>query len=250
LFDAAWKRLLSFPEFGDHPGISDATLADLNGDGELEMLVGYREAVGVHCVKLDGERIWRNRAAENVFRLDVTGPDRRGQRLLLVAQGLVLPIDAAGNERPPIVLSDAFLRLIFTADLEGDERSEWCAIALKWLGSGEPAGNLAVGLSPRGDELWRYELPEGMHRHAAFEMVAAGNLLGGEAGQWVIAAADGSMHILGAGGGLIDRFNYGAAPSGMAIANLDGRPALLVATDEGLEAWQFEMLEQDETGRQ
>jgi hypothetical protein len=163
---------------------------------------------------------------------------------LLVAQGpqgVVLPIDAAGNERPPIVLSDAFLRLIFTADLDGDENSEWCAIALKLAGPGQPDGNLAVGLSPRGDELWRYSLPEGMHQHVEFEMVAAGNLLGGEAGQWVIAAADGSIHILGIDGGLIDQFNYGAALSGMAVANLDGRPAMLVSTDKSVEAWQFEM---------
>ncbi|HJT31433.1 MAG TPA: redoxin domain-containing protein, partial [Pirellulales bacterium] len=32
LFDDHWKRLLSFPEFADHPGISDALLADLDGD--------------------------------------------------------------------------------------------------------------------------------------------------------------------------------------------------------------------------
>ncbi|HEV7223967.1 MAG TPA: redoxin domain-containing protein [Pirellulales bacterium] len=253
LFDADWKRLLSFPESGDHPGISDALLSDLDGDGQLEMLIGYLQAVGIHCVTLDGDRLWRNGAAENVFRLDVTGPDRRSQRQLLAAQGpqgVVLPIDAAGNERPPIALADAFARLIFTADLDGDAKSEWCAIALQWLESDQPASNLAVGLSPRGEELWRYSLPEGMHRHTAFEMVAAGDLLGGDAGQWVIAAADGSIHILGIDGHLIDRFNYGAAPSGMAIANLDGRPALLVSTDQAVEAWQFEMPSQDQADEQ
>ncbi|HUY89688.1 MAG TPA: redoxin domain-containing protein [Pirellulales bacterium] len=241
LFDASWKRLLSFPESSDHSGISDALLADLDGNGELEMYVGYLEDVGVHCVTLDGRRLWRNRAAGNVLRLDVTGPDRRGQRQLLVAQGTVLPIDAAGRERPPIALPDAIVRLIFTADLDGDDFYEWCAIALRSPGAGESLYDDVVGLTPRGDELWNYPLPEGMHQHAAFEMVATGNLLGGETGQWVIAAADGSIHILASDGSLIDRFNFGASPSGIAVAQLDGRPALLLATDEGLEAWQFEI---------
>lgn len=240
LFNADWNRLLSFPDEAEHPGIADAALADLDGDGALEMVVGYVQAVGVHCVSLAGERLWRNRAAEYVFRLDVAGADRQGQRKLLVAQGLLLPIDSQGREQPPIVLLDAFLRLIFTADLDGDQTAEWCAIALKSVGLGPSVRDMAVGLSPRGEELWRYELPEGTQQHAAFEMVAAGNLLDGEAAQWVIGAADGSIHILGIDGSLIDRFNYGASLSGLAIARLDGKPALLVSTDEGVEAWRFE----------
>jgi hypothetical protein len=216
------------------------------------MVIGYVTAVGVHCVALDGQRLWRNRSAEVVFRLDVTAPDRDGQRQVLVADGLTLPIDAAGHELPPIVLPDALTRLIFTSDFApGRGSQQWLAVALKW--QGQAFGNVAVGLSPRGQELWRYPLPDGTHQHPAFEMVASGDLLGGDeagatapvasGGQWVIAASDGSMHIIGFDGTLVDRFCLGAAPSGMTIARLDGRAALLVATDEGVTAWQFEMPE-------
>ncbi len=241
LFDAQWKRLLSFPEAADHPGISDALLADLDGDGELEMAVGYVEAVGVHGVTLKGERLWRNPAAGTVLRLDVTGPDRRGRRQLLVANGSILPIDANGDDWSEIALDDIFSRLIFTADLNGDGAAEWCAIAMEWLAPGKLGSTWAVGFSPRGQERWRHALPDGEHRHRAFEMVTAGDLLGVGIGQWVLAAADGSIHILSSDGGLVDRFNYGAAPSGMAVANLDGRPTLLISTDKAVEAWQFEL---------
>lgn len=241
LFDGQWKRLLSFPEAADHPGIADALLADLDGDGELEMAVGYAEAVGVHGVTLAGERLWRNAAAETVLRLDVTGPDRRGQRQLLVAEGLILPIDAEGNDWPEIASDDLFVRLVFTADLDGDGSAEWCTIAMEWLDSGKLGPTLAVGFSPNGDERWRYALPDGEHQHPAFEMVTGGDLLGVGLGQWVIAAADGSIHVLTGDGGLVDRFNYGAAPSGMAIAYLEGRPTLLISTDQAVEAWQFEL---------
>lgn len=246
LFDAHWKRLLSFPKFADHPGISDALLADLDGDGQLEIAVGYVEAVGVHCVTLDGERLWRNPVAESVLGLGVSEPDRRGRRRLLATDGLIVPIDADGNDLPPIGAADAFLRTIFTADLNGDRNAEWCALALEWQGEGALGSNLALGLSPRGEELWKYELPEGEHRHSAFEAVTAGDLLRSGVGQWIIAGADGSIHLVAIDGGLIDQFNYGAAPSGMAVAQLDGRPTLLIATDQAVEAWQFEPLQQND----
>lgn len=267
LFDSDWKRLVSFPEAGTHPGIADAALADLDGDGELEIAAGYVRDVGVHLVTLDGERLWRNRDADEVFGLDVTRPDDHNQRRLLVAQGAVLPIDAEGNNQPPIPLASAVVRRIFTADFHAESVSEWCAIAQQGLPTGETGSNMAVGLSPRGHELWRYPLPDGKHRHAALEMVVAGNLLASNAGQeetvsagaeqtdddlwtrgqWVIAAADGSIHFVGMDGTPIDRFNYGAAPSGLAIAQLNGQPALIVATDDRVEAWQFWMPPEEES---
>ena len=241
LLDSDWNRRLSFPEEGTHPGIADALLTDLEGDGELEMLVGYLQAVGVHCVNLQGERLWRNPATDIVQRLAVTAPNGRGQRLLLVAGGLLLmPIDADGQERQPIAVPESFVRLIYTADLDLDGNSEWCAIASRPSEPNKPLHDSVVGLSPRGEELWSYDLPAGIPQHIALDMVASGSLLG-EAGQWTIAAADGSIHILGIDGDLIDHFNYGAAASGLAIANLGGRPALVVASEKGVEAWHFEL---------
>lgn len=266
LFDADWNRRLSFPipavvlvplplpvpapvpilipvplpEQGKHPGIADALLTDLEADGELEMLVGYLYAVGIHCVNLQGERIWRNPAAETVLGMDVTAPNLRGERLLLVAEGLLLPIEADGQERQPIALPQSLVRLIYTADLDRDGNSEWCAIVSRPSEPKKPLHDSVVGLSPRGEELWSYDLPIGVPQHISLDMMASGSLLG-DAGQWTIAAADGSIHILGIDGDLVDHFNYGAAARGMAIANLDGRHALVVATDKGVEACQFEL---------
>ncbi len=246
LFDAGWKRLLSFPEAGEHPGISDAVLADLDGDGELEIGVGYWE-IGVHGVSLNGERRWRNRTAENVLKLAVAGPDNRGQRDLLATclqgpnlQDVLLSIDAMGKERGAIAFDGRIVKRIFTADLGGDEQPEWCVIAHDKLGSGQIGPEVAVFVSPAGEELNSFKLPVGMQPHAGFETVAAGNLLGQETGQWIVAGANGSIHILSIDGTLVDRFNNGAALRGLAVANIGGRGTLLVAGDDGVEAWQVE----------
>lgn len=240
VFNQYWRPLLDFPEEEDRQlPIADARLADLDGDGKLEILVGYYGLVGTHCVGFDGKTVWRNRAAENVLGLGVTPADRRGRRELLVAQGLLLPVSATGNEQTPIMLPDSFIRSIYTSDLGPAELSPWCAVAVRPTSSAKRVRDIAVGISPRGTILWRYPLPAGTHRHAAIEMVASGDLFRAGVAQWVIAAADGSIHILALDGSLLDRYNSGVSLGGVAIANLAGQPALLLAGDNGVEAWQF-----------
>ena len=80
--------------------------------------------------------------------------------------------------------------------------------------------------------------------NAALEMVAAGRVLGGT-GNWVLAGADGSIHILSADGKPLDQFNTGAAISGLTVAPIDGG-ALIVATDKGIDAsrWKSKPCEQ------
>jgi hypothetical protein len=98
---------------------------------------------------------------------------------------------------------------------------------------------VALGLNLHGDALWTHPLPPGMHEHA-IEPVVAGRLLPGPTGQWLLAGADGSVHVISSSGDVIDRFNYGAALTGLATAKLDDRHVLLVATGEGVDAWQVE----------
>ena len=52
--------------------------------------------------------------------------------------------------------------------------------------------------------------------------------------------ADGSIHILSGDGKPLDRFNYGAALHGLATTDIDGKPALIVASAEGVEALRVE----------
>ena len=55
VFDASWRRVLSYPPTStEHDGIQDAILTDLDGDGQLELCVGFWGSEGVHCVTLSG----------------------------------------------------------------------------------------------------------------------------------------------------------------------------------------------------
>src|SRR5690606_29264707 len=97
--------------------------------------------------------------------------------------------------------------------------------------------SVVVGVSPTGQELWSYDLPEGLHKYL-IERIVPGQLAPGDGG-WLLPAADGSIHILTKDGQVVDRFNYGAPLTGLALASIEGNPVLLVSTADGLAAWQL-----------
>ncbi|HUY88856.1 MAG TPA: redoxin domain-containing protein [Pirellulales bacterium] len=242
VFDHEWKTLLTFPPQGARDGLADVQLGDLDGDGRLELNLGYWGSGGARSVSLAGERIWSNDSLQNILRLALSGPDNQGRRRLLVTsvQGVITPIDSTGQSGKPIVLDGRFVRLVFAADLDGDGQAEICAIAQNKLADRQLGPDVAIGLGPEGEELWTYDLPAGMPRDGAIEMVAWGKLLPGDDSQWLFAGADGSIHIVSAKGEPIDRLNYGAPLSGLGAAQLGDRRVLLISSEQSVEALQVE----------
>ncbi len=109
--------------------------------------------------------------------------------------------------------------------------------------------NTACGISLDGKELWNYTLPPGVHGRP-IEVIATGDLTGEAAKQWVIAGADGSIHILAADGKPIDKFNTGAMLTGLGVTKVGDKHVLLVSSalekpdgdrKGNLEAWLVEI---------
>jgi outer membrane protein assembly factor BamB len=125
------------------------------------------------------------------------------------------------------------LQTVYAADLDGNGQPELCGLSYRSLGA-----NSLVGFDLQGKELWSYDLPTGVHEKP-IEHITSARLVGKQ-GQWLVAGADGSVHILGSDGKLIDKFHYGAALAGLAGAQIDGEPVLVIASEGGLEAWKLE----------
>ncbi|MEN6493209.1 MAG: hypothetical protein ABFD16_02850, partial [Thermoguttaceae bacterium] len=148
--------------------------------------------------------------------------------------GTLVLLNSEGEAKGEVSLPDQMIHWIVAADLNGDKKSELCALTPTLEGE-----LTAVGLGPKGEMLWDYPLPRGVHERP-IEPVSAGHLLPGDAGQWILVAADGSLHFVAANGKLIDRFNYGGTVTGVAGLKWDGRHMLLVATPDGLDAWEVQ----------
>jgi len=242
LFDEKWKKLFSFPEDAldnPHAGIGDVTIADLDGGGTPEIYVGYFGLVGVQAVSLEGKRIGSIRTIANVVRTVVADADGKGPRRLFCVSsrenaGELAILDGKLERQGNVVFPERPLLWATAADLAGDGNTQWCALTVSPLGE-----NLAIGLNLSGKQLWSYALPEGVHQYP-IEPIIAAQLTAAPPGQWVTAGVDGSIHVIAADGKPIDQFNYGAIIHGLAAVQIEGRPALIVASPDGLEALRVE----------
>jgi thiol-disulfide isomerase/thioredoxin len=239
LFDEQWNLLLSFPQEAlenPHSGIADVQLGDLDGDGTPKMYVGYLGVVGVQAVSLEGKRIWSNRLVSNVQHLAVTDPNADGLRDLLCTNnsGTIAVLDAKGQRQSEISVPNRMIYWITGADLQESGPLQWCGLSASKLGE-----NVALGFNLKGDELWDYTLPVGVQQQP-IEPIIAGKITRQGPGQWLLPGPDGSINIISAKGKPVDSFNYGATLQGLATVEIDGQPALIVSSPNGLEAWKIE----------
>jgi thiol-disulfide isomerase/thioredoxin len=239
IFDEKWNLVAHYPEDAlknPHSGIADLQLGDLDGDGKVKLYISYWGVVGVQAVSLDGGRLWKNRSAvSDVGCVVIADTEGKGRRELFCASrsGIVV-LDALGQRRGSINVHNRLFDWIVNADLRGAGESVWCGLAPVKLGD-----NIAVGFMPNGDELWDYTLPPGIQPRP-IDPIIAGRLAKNGPGQWLLPGPDGSIHILSADGKLLDKFNYGSALQGLATTQIAGHPALIVATQQGLEAWKVD----------
>jgi thiol-disulfide isomerase/thioredoxin len=233
VYDENWRRLCAYPEAGEHPGIADCLLADLDGDGSVELAVSYYGVVGVQVASLQGERLFANRSLRDVPSLAVTEPNEQGQRLLLAcnSEGTLATLSPQLHRGSNIVVPDQFLRLIVSGDVSGDSRLEYIGIGFSPQGS-----DVLVGIDAEGDRHWTLDLPAGP-QHPALQQIAVAHLAGPQR-HWVVAGVDGSLHFVSADGQRLDVFQTGALINGFAAAAWDSRRLLLVASPEGVQAWE------------
>ncbi len=239
VLDNDWNMVASYPENAlenPHSGISDVELGDLGGDGTLKLYVGYWGVVGVQCASLKGESIWRNRELANVFGMAIGAADGKGRRNLYCTNntGSLAVLDAQGQTQGNITVPKRTLHWIVAADLRGDKKPLWCGLAAEKVGE-----EVAVGFSLDGRELWHYALPSGAQTKP-IEPIIPGKLTREGPGQWILPGPDGSVHVLAADGMPLDAFNSGVALQGLATVEINGQPALILASEKGLTAWKVE----------
>ncbi len=240
LFDENWQRLLSFPQDAHknpHAGLGDAILADTDGDGVGEISAGYLGLVGVKSISLDGKIRWSNRLLANVFSLALGGPGQSGHRPLYCVndRAALIALDSRGKVQRELSLDGRLLFGIAAANLDDTPQPQLCGLSSPRLGE-----NLAVGLDPQGNLLWKYQMPKGSSAGTT-ERIHGGRLAKTGPGQWILLGPDGSVHIAGIDGKPIDQFNYGAAIDSLATTEIGGRPVLLFASRKGIEAVAVEL---------
>ncbi|MBN2216260.1 MAG: hypothetical protein JW719_02675, partial [Pirellulales bacterium] len=235
LFDENWKRLWSFPSDGQknpHAGIGDVRLADLDGESDPEICIGYRGLVGVKAVSIAGKPLWSQRSLADVFKMAVGAPGKDQRDLLFATndQCTLALLDGQGKVAGRLEVPGRLLYWIAAADLDADGQTELCGLSADLEGN-----NLALGMTPDGQLQWKHDLPRGLPGPMV-ELAVPAWLRSEGPGQWVLLGADASLHVVSAQGEPIDRFNYGEPIMGVAFAQLGGKPALILSTRGKVEA--------------
>ncbi|MCA9269586.1 MAG: hypothetical protein KDA41_13990, partial [Planctomycetales bacterium] len=234
VFDDRWQLHAAFPPEGTpHEGISDFQLVDFKGDGQLQLCVGFWGLLGVHGAGLDGQGQWVNRQLSPIVSLAVSPPNEAGWRRLLATsdQGQLLAINAFGKHDPPKQVGQYAITHLFASSFTGPQDATYMGVAA--LVDGSPVG---VPLSATLDALdWELPLAAGTHQNQ-IQWAISGDVLGGKTGQWIFAAPDGTIGLVAADASFADSFSLGEELTGVAVAQVGNRPALLVATKTSVRA--------------
>jgi hypothetical protein len=200
------------------------------------MYISYWGVVGVQAVSLEGKRLWANRSLSNVIGIAVGGADEKGQRDLYCTDNTrsLITLDAKGERHGEVKFQDQVFYWIADGDLQNNGKPLWCGLKSPSVGE-----TVAVGYTLSGETLWEYPLPVGVQPQPV-EPIVSGRITKDGPGQWILPGADGSVHFLSAEGKLIDKFNTGAVVQGLATVEIDGKPALIVSSPHGIEAWTIE----------
>jgi hypothetical protein len=233
VLDADWKLLFSYPTGDDSPPVRDVQLADLDENGDPELLVAFDGSVGLHSVSLSGERLWSNRAYTPLVSLALSHQlPVVGRCAYVTGRGGILPITKDGIEGLPKEVQGWVVAHLFRSRFSDATQTTYAAIAA------DAKGELClVGLDKVLEEKWNYPLPGGTFQRPV-DFLTSGKLRAGSQGEWIIAWSDGSIHIIAEDGAFDDTFNTGEQIRGIAILEREGQPLLVVSTPKEVLAWE------------
>ena len=179
----------------------------MDNDGEPECYVGFWGVAGVHGLNLEGERLWINRDYSAVTSLAVSTPNEIGWRRLLVTgeSGGILKINKVGHQDPELKVKQWQIGQLISADFTAQQA--------QYLGLSQDDRTkqlVAVALDADFQPQWDYPLPPGMHSHP-LEFLQPADILQDKRGAWLLAGADGTIHVVSEDGEFSDSFAIGAA---------------------------------------
>ncbi len=235
LFDAQFHQLLQYPPADQpHNGIMDATLLDLDDDGQLEIYIGFADPHGCQRIDLNGHRVWSNRKLPAT--LSLAGRTQAQPAHLLAAgeQGWVLPISATGQEGSPMTVGQRTIHQIVAADSVTPRPTPLLGMSYSIEGR-----LIAVGLDESLQERWAYGLPPGIFRHQVHSPLWA-PLWDTNTGFWFVAGPDGSIHVIRDDGALFDHLNTGRDILGISAGLAGSTSRLYIATDGQVTAYDLQ----------
>jgi len=169
---------------------------------------------------------------ERVLSLAPAGDVAQGDGYLLLTTeaGRAHRLNPAGQDVREINVPEVTMHYLFPAAFKTSFGAQFCAVA-------STNARVAVGLDRELKQVWQYQLPVGTFS-TDLRFVQSADLLGDGFGQWLVAAADGTLHIVSADGEFADQFATGKQLSGFAAGRHGTDAVLFLADKKSVTAWR------------
>jgi hypothetical protein len=170
---------------------------------------------------------------EGVLSLAITDAldEDAGNLLVTTEAGVMYRLDPSGQSGREIRGPGLAVHHLFRAGFTVGQGAQFCAIV-------STRDRLAVGLDRKLQQVWQYQLPAGTFPND-LRFVQFGELLADQGGQWLIAAADGTLHIVDAAGEFADQFATGRRLNGFAVGRHGDQAVLFLSDQTTVTAWKI-----------
>ena len=230
VLDKDLNPVLTWPKPADEGKfeIAAVQMADLTGDGNPNIIIGYRvpleNSQRLAVINLAGTTIWEDRTVTEPDQIAIVWKNKVPHVWVVNRYNetnAFVEFDAKGQKLREweVDTTGGLIWKLFAADLDGDGNSEVLAVLPR-------AGEIVIaGLNPNASlnpVLWEHPISPGSHGVKSFEFVTTGDINGDKIAEWCVAAADGTIYFFNKAGRLLDSFVSGELLSGMAIVPGDG----------------------------
>jgi peroxiredoxin len=223
------NQIWSYPQ-GD--GIDDVWAADLDGDGQDEVIVGFNGGTGLHVLDAAGKPRWKNTDLGNVWHVSAGDMDGDGTLEVVTtsAQGDA-HVFAANGEHVKDISMPLYANMIRTAKIDGADKAAVAVVA----GSGE-AGEELTAVDLAGKSRWTIQLPLVETAHVDSMSIATDK-------PWAaVGMRDGLIHVvvLSSGEVIAHARDQGQRPEVAWLQREGQSPLLLVANGDAVQAFVVE----------
>jgi hypothetical protein len=232
-YDLSGNPLWSYPPVRS-TGIDDAVAADLDGDGNDEVVVGFNGSNGVHVLNSKGEVLWKYTSIGNVWHV-AAGHVRGNGKAQVVTTSAVGQIHIfSGEGQGPANFSPGFYaNMVRVGKAAPADPAETIFV----LGSGGTASAIQAGaFSADGTARWSVSLPVSGNPSAGSTLLAPGK-------PWLAVGtqASGQIFVLDATTGAIlaSADGQGTAPELAWLSDKDSVPLLVVSSRSTLRAYRL-----------
>ena len=185
-------------------------LADLDGDGEDEMLVGRSSGVGLVCVDAKGKTKWKHGAATDPRWAEVGDGNGDGKPEVFVGYETSAPhlLNAEGRrigEWTKYRLECA----VRSADLDHDGKLDFLIGVSPQPTASGTQGLMLEGVGADGSTVWDTSLQSGSYAWSWVTHLASADLNADGQGEWIASSPDGTVGIYDKAGKEIGRYAMG-----------------------------------------